>query len=176
MSRLPIDEDSSTLLTADAAISKTMIICSKLTYVKAWSVRRRRDLWLQAKGNFDGQFLVQKVKLQDSICRKIARLEKALDDWEGELPQSFGPSKDNTYTGKDGQEEDINSTDIHVIIPRKYPHFSTALTDAWAATIRLQMYRVKYPDVPVADPIMGGHVHAILRIFASLPMEGDAFM
>ncbi|KAF3934338.1 hypothetical protein ABW19_dt0210649 [Dactylella cylindrospora] len=176
LARAPIDEDAPTLLVSDTALAKIMIICSKLTYIKSWAVRRRRDLWLQTKGDTDGTFLDKKIKLQESINRKVGRLEKNLDDWEVELPEWFGPTKDNLYTGDDGDDEDINQTDIHVIIPRKYPHFSVALVDAWQFCLRLQMYRVRYPDMPIADPIVGGYVHAILRIFAGLGYECGVFM
>ncbi|EPS44609.1 hypothetical protein H072_1393 [Dactylellina haptotyla CBS 200.50] len=177
MARLPIDKDGPTLFIADAALSKSTIINSRLTYVKSWAIRKRRDLWVQSKGNdTDPVFLEKKIRLQESICRKIARLEKMMDDLEDELPDWFGPSEDNVWTGKDGEDEDINQTDIHVIIPRKYSHFSVALADAWYYCLRLQTYRVKYPDVPVADPKIGAYVHGVLRIFASLGFESTAFM
>ncbi|KAK6537946.1 hypothetical protein TWF694_010841 [Orbilia ellipsospora] len=177
MARLPIDKDGPTLFVADAALSKSTIINSRLTYVKSWAIRKRRDLWLQSKGNdTDPVFLEKKIRLQESICRKIGRLEKMMDDWEDELPDWFGPSEDNVWTGPNGEDEDINQTDIHVIIPRKYPHFSIALADAWHYCLRLQTYRVKYPDVPVADPKFGSYVHGILRIFTTLGFESTAFM
>ncbi|KAF3316071.1 hypothetical protein TWF173_002848 [Orbilia oligospora] len=177
MARLPIDHEAPTLLIADAALSKSTIINSRLTYVKNWAIRKRRDLWIQSKGNdTDAVFLEKKIRLQESICRKVGRLEKMMDDWEADLPERFGPSEDNVWTGPDGEDEDINRTDIHVIIPRKYPHFSIALADAWHYCLRLQTYRVKYPDVPIADPKIGGYVHGVLRIFATLGFESTAFM
>ncbi|KAF3906332.1 hypothetical protein ABW20_dc0103746 [Dactylellina cionopaga] len=177
MARMPIDPEAPTLLIADAALSKCTVINSRLTYVKNWAIRKRRDLWLQSKGNdADPEFLEKKIKLQESICRKIGRLENMMNEWEADLPERFGPSADNVWTGKHGEDDDINQTDIHVVIPRKYPHFSIALTDAWHYCLRLQTYRVKYPDVPVADPKIGSYVHGVLRIFASLGFESTAYM
>ncbi|KAJ6264663.1 hypothetical protein Dda_0812 [Drechslerella dactyloides] len=177
LARMPVDHDAPTLLVADAVLSKSTVINSRLTYVKNWAIRKRRELWLQSKGNdTDPAFLEKKIRLQESICRKIGRLDKMMDDWEDDLPQWFGPSADNVWTGEEGEDEDINTTNIHVIIPRKYPHYSIALADAWHYCLRLQTYRVKYPDVPVVDPKFGSYVHGILRIFTSLGFECTAFM
>jgi len=177
LSRVPIEEDAPPLLAADAALAKIIVICSKLTYIKAWATKKRRELWVQSEGCITGKFLEVKRKMQKAILRKVARLEDALNTWTKELPEWFRPSDDNVSTGKDGQEEeDINKTDIHVIIPRKYKHWSIACVEAWAISVRLQMYRIKYPDAPQADPVIGGLVHAVLRIFACLPSDCDGLM
>ncbi|EWC45565.1 hypothetical protein DRE_05423 [Drechslerella stenobrocha 248] len=177
LTRTPVDHDAPTLLVADSVLSKSTIINSRLTYVKNWAIRKRRELWLQSKGNdTDPAFLEKKIRLQESICRKVGRLEAMMDEWEDDLPEWFGPSADNVWTGGPGEEDDINTTNIHVILPRKYPHYSIALADAWHLCLRLQTYRVKYPDVPIVDPKFGSYVHGLLRIFTTLGFESTAFM
>lgn len=153
------------------------MICSKLTYIKAWATRKRRDLWLQSQKSIAGNYeFKKKKKLQESIVRRVSRLEESLDEWADELPTWFGPSSDNVFTGEDEDEEDINSTDIHVILPRKYKHYAIGCVEAVALSVRIQMYRIKSPDALVAEPRIGGLVHALLRIFAFLPTECDGMM
>ena len=176
MTRIPVVDDAPPLFVGDALLSKSTIICSKLTYVKAWAVRRRRDLWVQTKGGTTPNYAEKRKKLQESIIRKCERLEADVDEWKSEFPDWFKCSDDNVFTGEDGEEEDINTTDIHVIFPLKYPHWVIGCMEAWEIAIRLQTYRVKYPDVPVCDPKMGALVHKMLRIFAFLPTGCDGLM
>ena len=74
------------------------------------------------------------------------------------------------------EEEDINNTSIYTIIPKLYKHKAIGLVVAYGIGVRLQLYRLRHPDVPVLGPEFGSQSHKLLRIFAGLPTTCDAAM
>ncbi|KAL7271209.1 hypothetical protein RUND412_006046 [Rhizina undulata] len=170
---IPDERDVPTLLVADAALSKLCVICCKLTHLKAWATRRRRRQWVLTGGSPSAE---EKEQLQHSINVEAIRLEDEVDDWKAELPPWFDALVGDPATGENCEEEDINATNIAVISPRRYPHISVALVHAWAISVRLQLYRIRYPDMPVVPKKFGSLCHALLRIFKFLPSSTDAAM
>ena len=117
---------------------------------------------------------VQKSKreaLEVKINLKISRLEDDLDDWLEELPQCFTPLEE-----EEGEDEDINTTEMCDITPKLYKHKAIGLVVAYGIGVRLQLYRLRYPDVPVLGPEAGSQCHTMLRIFAGLPTSCDGAM
>lgn len=170
---MPITHDAPTLLVADAALSKLCVICCKLTHLKAWTLARRRDLWVKSTGNPSPE---QKERLQSSIDLRLSKLDHELDAWYAEIPTWFKALDDDPVTGGNGEEEDINTTPIASILPRRYPHICVGLVHGWAVGVRIQLFRIRYPELPVAPPSIGSLCHAALRIFAFLPSSADASM
>lgn len=171
--RLPITHDAPLVLVADVAQSKLYVICAKLTYLKAWAMRRRRDLFISSNQQPSGE---QKDHLQSRIDRRVAKLEDDLDAWRDELPEWFEGLPNDPTSRENGLEEDINTTQIISILPRKYPHRAIALVCAWSIGVAVQLYRIRYPDIPIASPKIGAMCHAMLRLFAYLPATADAAM
>lgn len=169
--RVPITHDSPILLAADAALSKLCVICCRLTYLKAWALKRRRDLWMKYGGNTSSE---QKSRLQNIIESRVSKLDQELDSWYAEVPYWFKALDDDPATGENGEEEDINDTDITSITPRRYPHICVGLVLGWAIGVRVQLFRIRYPEIPVVPPHIGSLCHAALRIFAFLPNSTDA--
>jgi len=168
--RVPIEEDSPILLVSDAALAKLSVICCKLTYLKAWATRRRRDLWLAEK---DNPSTAQKAQLQSRIDRRVSHLEQDLEDWRDEVPDWFDALPIDPPTGEDF-EEDINTTRIVTILPRRYPHTAVALVHSWAIGVAIQLFRIRFPDAPVVPPKIGSLCHSLLRILAFMPVMTDA--
>ncbi|CUS08127.1 unnamed protein product [Tuber aestivum] len=168
--RVPISTDSPTLLAADAALSKLCVLCCKLTYLKAWSLKRRRTLWVKSNGN---PSLEQKESLQEIIEDRVLKLEEELDMWYAELPSWFS-ALDTGPPDYNPGDEDINTTPIASIAMGSYQHTSIALVHGWAIGVRLQLNRISNPDMPVVPPRLGSLCHTLLRIFACLPSSTDA--
>lgn len=149
------------------------MICCKLTHLKSWTLQRRRDLWVKSAGNPSPE---QKEHLQRSIDHRVSKLDQDLDAWYGEIPTWFKALADDPVTGENGEEEDINSTEIASIIPRRYPHICVGLVHGWAIGVRIQLFRIRYPELLVVPPSIGSICHAALRILAFLPSSTDASM
>ncbi|KAI5806272.1 fungal-specific transcription factor domain-containing protein [Geopyxis carbonaria] len=167
--RIPILSDSPALLVADAALAKLCVICAKLTYLKAWATRRRRDVFVQ-KG---AQPIISPVELEKRIASRVSTLEDDLRTWYAELPEWFDALPDSPATGEDGNEEDINTTTIEDITPRRYQHRCIALVHGWAIGVAVQLFRIRNPNAPVVTPKIGSLCHALLRIFAFVPSSSD---
>lgn len=114
--------------------------------------------------------------MQNSIDYRVAKLDQELDAWYAEIPPWFKALDEDPVTGENGEEEDINSTSIAFIMPRRYPHLCVGLVHGWAIGVRVQLFRIRYPEVLVAPPSIGSLCHAALRIFAFLPSSADASM
>lgn len=170
--RVPITHDSPVLLVADASLAKLCVICCRLTYLKSWTLQRRRDLWVKSGGDPSPE---QRECLQGSIDLRVSELDQNLDAWYAELPNWFRALDDDLATGENG-EGDINSTEVTAIIPRKYPHICVGLVHGWAIGVRVQLFRMRYPEALIAPPNIGSLCHAALRIFAFLPTSTDASM
>jgi len=163
--RIPILDDSPILLASDAALAKISIICCKLALLKAWAIRRRRDFWQSSTE--------KRALVGQRIAFRVAALEDDLENWKRELPAWYAALPEEPTTGENGEEEDINTTSIMSILPRRYPHSSIALVHGWAIGVAVQLFRIKHPDAPVVPPKIGGLCHALLRIFAFLPSSAD---
>lgn len=170
---MPITPDSPVLLVADAALAKLCVICCRLTHLKSWTLQRRRDLWAKSGGSPSPE---QRECLQSSIDLRVSKLEEDLDMWYAEIPTWFRALDDDPATGENGEEEDINSTRITSILPRRYPHICVGLVHGWAIGVRVQLFRMRYPEAPIAPPNIGSLCHAALRIFEFLPTSTDASM
>ncbi|KAF8459501.1 fungal-specific transcription factor domain-containing protein [Terfezia claveryi] len=171
LTRTPILEGSPALLSADAAFSKLCVICSRLCHLKAWIIRRRREVHQSV---LDCPEEIRKSKreaLEAKIGLKVSKLEDYLGGWLGELPQCFKPLEE-----EEGDVEDINTTEIYSITPKLYKHKAIGLVVAYGIGVRLQLYRLRYPDIPVLGPEAGSHCHTMLRIFAGLPTSCDGAM
>jgi len=157
---------------ADAALSKLCVLCCKLTYLKAWSLKRRRTLWVKSNGN---PSLEEKESLQETIQDRVFKLDDELDMWYAELPSWFS-ALDTDHPDYNPKDEDINTTAITSITMGSYQHISIALVHGWAIGVRLQLNRINNPDMPVVPPRLGSLCHTLLRIFACLPSSTDAIM
>jgi len=109
--------------------------------------------------------------LEAKIDLKIFRLEYDLDDWLKGLPQCFKPLEE-----KGGEDKDINTTEICDIAPKVYKHKAIGLVVAYGIGVRLQLHRLRYPDISVLGPEAGSQCHTMLRIFAGLPTSCDGAM
>jgi hypothetical protein len=116
--------------------------------------------------------LKQKESLQFSIDDRVAKLEGELDSWYAEVPVWFSRLKDDGPS----VDEDINTTHGTTITPGEYPHISVALVLGWAIGIRIQFFRIRYPDAPSVPPRLGSLCHTLLRILAFLPTSTDGSM
>lgn len=119
--------------------------------------------------------LERREHLQSSIDLRVSKLEQDLDAWYAEIPTWFRALDDDLETGENG-EEDINSTRVTSILPRRYPHICVGLVHGWAIGVRVQLFRMRYPEALFAPPNIGSLCHAALRIFAFLPTSTDASM
>lgn len=169
---MPITHDSPVLHVADAALAKLCVICCRLTHLKSWTLQRRRDLWVKSGGDPSPE---RKKHLQSSIDLRVSKLDQDLDAWYAEIPTWFRALDDDPTTGESG-EEDINSTKVVSILPRRYPHICVGLVHGWAIGVRVQLFRMRYPEALFAPPYIGSLCHAALRIFAFLPTSTDASM
>ena len=139
--------------------------------MKAWIIRRRREVH-QATLDSTGEIRKSKREaLEAKIGLKVSRLEGDLGDWLGELPQCFKPLEEG-----EGEDEDINTTEIFDITPKLYKHKAIGLVVAYGIGVRLQLYRLRYPDIPVLGPEAGSQCHTMLRIFVGLPTSCDGAM
>lgn len=170
---MPITHDSPVLHVADAALAKLCVICCRLTHLKSWTLQRRRDLWVKSGGDPSPE---RKKHLQSSIDLRVSKLDQDLDAWYAEIPSWFRALDDDPTTGENGEEKDINSTEVFSILPRRYPHICVGLVHGWAIGVRVQLFRMGYPEALFAPPYIGSLCHTALRIFAFLPTSTDASM
>lgn len=120
--------------------------------------------------------LERREHLQSSIDLRVSKLDQDLDAWYAEIPTWFKALDDDFETGENGEEEDINSTRVTSILPKKYPHTCVGLVHGWAIGVRVQLFRMRYPEALFAPPNIGSLCHTALRIFAFLPTSTDASM
>lgn len=171
LTKTPILDDSPPLLAADAAFSRLCVICARLCHLKSWIIRRRREVYQST------QLLTEEVQkskreaLEAKINQKILKLEVDLEDWLQKLPPCFQPLEQT-----EGEDEDINTTEIYVITPKLYKHKALGLVVAYGIGVRLQLYRLRYPNIPVLESEAGSQCHTLLRIFAGLPTTYDGAM
>ncbi|KAI5793865.1 fungal-specific transcription factor domain-containing protein [Peziza echinospora] len=184
LTRIPISHDSPPLLAADAAFSKLCVICSKLCHLKAWIIRRRREVHQATLEVEEGVRSAKKAALEQKIEQKITSLENDVEAWRKELPPCFNSlhmplledGVSQAEVVEDIVDEDINSTENHEIVPKLYAHKAIALVVAYGIGADIQLYRLRHPDLPVVCPEIGSKCHSLLRVFSGLPSSCDGAM
>jgi len=147
------------------------VICSRLCHLKAWIIRRRRAVHQSTLDCPEGIRKSKREVLEAKIGLKVSRLEDDLGGWLRELPQCFKPLAE-----QEGKDDDINTTEICDITPKLYKHKAIGLVVAYGIGVRLQLHRLRYPDIPVLGPEAGSQCHTMLRVFAGLPTSCDSAM
>ena len=174
LTRTPISEDSPPLLAADAAFAKLCIICSRLCHLKAWIIRRRREVYHLTTGDSTPEIRIEdQSDLEAKIEERISFLEAEYEDWLEQLPCCFEPVEG---PGNDEVEGDMNATLAYAIAPKIYKHKGIALVVAYGIGVQVQLRRLRNPNVPTLGPEIISKCHTILRIFAGLPSTCDGAM